>query len=116
VVIGDGAFQMTGIEISTAIRNHMNAIVIVLNNSGFGTERPMIDGEFNSVASWNFHILPKVFNGGQGFLIKTESELVEAYKKAKCYNGVSILEVILDPSDISPQLQKLCAHFLTKNR
>ena len=116
VVIGDGAFQMTGIEISTAIRNHMNAIVIVLNNSGFGTERPMIDGEFNDVASWNFHMLPKVFNGGQGFLIKTERELVEAYKKAKCYNGVSILEVILDPSDISPQLQKLCTHFLTKVR
>jgi TPP-dependent 2-oxoacid decarboxylase len=116
VVIGDGAFQMTGIEISTVIRNHMNAMVIVLNNSGFGTERPMINGEFNDVASWNFHMLPKVFNGGQGFLIKTERELVEAYKKAKCYNGVSILEVVLDPSDISPQLQKLCAHLLTKNR
>jgi TPP-dependent 2-oxoacid decarboxylase len=105
---------MTGIEISTAIRNHMKAIVIVLNNYGFGTERPMIDGEFNDVAMWNFHKLPEVFNGGQGFLIKTERELVNAYEKAMCYNGVSILEVILGPNDISPQLHKLCMHFLSK--
>ncbi|PVX24641.1 MAG: hypothetical protein CW691_07000 [Candidatus Bathyarchaeum sp.] len=54
VVVGDGGFQMTGVEISTAIRNHMNPIVIVLNNSGFGTERPMMDGAFNDVASGIF--------------------------------------------------------------
>lgn len=107
---------MTGMEISTAIRNQMNAIVIVLNNSGFGTERPMIDGAFNDVASWSFHKLPGVFNGGKGFLIKTEIELVEAYEKAKAFNGVSILEVILDPNDISPQLQKLCSHMLEKSK
>jgi TPP-dependent 2-oxoacid decarboxylase len=116
VVVGDGGFQMTGMEISTAIRNQMNAIVIVLNNSGFGTERPMIDGAFNDVASWSFHKLPGVFNGGKGFLIKTEIELVEAYEKAKAFNGVSILEVILDPNDISPQLQKLCSHMLEKSK
>jgi len=114
VVVGDGAFQMTGNELSTVIRNHMNAVVIVLNNSGFGTERPMIDGEFNDVASWNYHKLPLIFNGGQGVLVKTERELVEAYEKTKCYAGVSILEVVLDQSDISPQLRRLCAHFLSK--
>lgn len=114
VVVGDGAFQMTGNELSTAMRNNMKAVVIVLNNSGFGTERPMIDGAFNDVANWNFHKLPLVFNGGQGFLIRTERELVEAFAKAKCYAGVSILEVLLDPNDISPQLHRLCTHFLAK--
>ena len=58
----------------------------------------MIDGVFNDVASWNFHEFPRVFNCGQGFLIKTEKELVEAYEKAKAFRGVSILEVILEPT------------------
>ena len=107
---------MTGIEISTALRNHMNPIVIVLNNNGFGTERPMMDGAFNDVASWNFHELPRVFNGGQGFLIKTERELVEANEIAKSSSEPSILEVILDKNDISPQLQKLCRHLLAKSK
>lgn len=50
VLVGDGAFQMTGMEVSTAARYKMDPIVIVLNNGGFGTERPMIDGAFNDVA------------------------------------------------------------------
>jgi len=76
----------------------------------------MMDGDFNDVASWNFHELPKVFNSCQGFLIRTERELVKAYKKAKGSSEVSILEVILEPTDISPQLQKLCSHMLGKKQ
>ena len=38
VVVGDGAFQMTGMEISSAVRYKLNPIVIVLNNGGYGTE------------------------------------------------------------------------------
>ncbi len=60
VLSGDGAFQMTGMEISTAGRYHMNPIVMVLNNSGFGTERPMIDGVFNDVAVWQYHRIPEM--------------------------------------------------------
>ena len=37
ILSGEGAFQMTGMEVSTACRYQMNPIVIVLNNSGFGT-------------------------------------------------------------------------------
>jgi TPP-dependent 2-oxoacid decarboxylase len=44
VIVGDGAFQMTGMEISTISRFSLNPIIIVLNNRGYGTERPMLDG------------------------------------------------------------------------
>jgi indolepyruvate decarboxylase len=47
VLVGDGAFQMTGMEVATAARYHLNPIIIVLNNLGYGTERPMLDGSFN---------------------------------------------------------------------
>ncbi len=43
VLVGDGAFQMTGMELSTAVRFGLRPIVIVLNNSGYGTERQMQD-------------------------------------------------------------------------
>src|SRR5206468_1687574 len=35
VLVGDGAFQMTGMELSTAVRHKFNPIVIVLNNRGY---------------------------------------------------------------------------------
>jgi len=47
VLVGDGAFQMTGLELATVARYGLNPIVIVLNNSGYGTERQMQDGPYN---------------------------------------------------------------------
>ncbi len=42
VIVGDGAFQMTGIELSTIARYGLHPIVIILNNDGYSTERPCI--------------------------------------------------------------------------
>ncbi|NLV25643.1 MAG: alpha-keto acid decarboxylase family protein [Methanomicrobiales archaeon] len=111
VLSGDGAFQMTGMEVSTACRYHMNPIVIVLNNSGYGTERPMIDGSFNDVAGWKYHKIPEITGCGKGYLIRTEQEFVDALKEAYTSKELAILDVILDPDDISPQLRRLCQKF-----
>ncbi len=111
VLSGDGAFQMTGMEVSTACRYHMNPIVIVLNNSGFGTERPMIDGSFNDVAGWKYHKIPEITGCGKGYLIRTEQEFVDVLKEAYASKELAILDVILDPDDISPQLRRLCQKF-----
>src|SRR2546423_6901822 len=51
VLVGDGAFQMTGMELATAVRYRLNPIVIVFNNAGYGTERPMQDGPYHDVAT-----------------------------------------------------------------
>jgi indolepyruvate decarboxylase len=48
VIAGDGAFQMTGSELSSLVRWKMPTIVIVLNNGGYGTERFLHPGEFDS--------------------------------------------------------------------
>jgi indolepyruvate decarboxylase len=111
VLTGDGAFQMTGMEVSTAGRYQMNPIVIILNNSGFGTERPMIDGSFNDVAPWKYHQIPDMIGCGKGYLIRTDHELAYALKEAYASKELSILEVLLDQNDISPQLRRLCQKF-----
>jgi indolepyruvate decarboxylase len=38
-LVGDGAFQMTATELSTAIRDNLPITYIVLNNGGYGIER-----------------------------------------------------------------------------
>ncbi|MDT8357608.1 MAG: thiamine pyrophosphate-binding protein [Methanomicrobiaceae archaeon] len=108
VVVGDGAFQMTGMEISTAARYGQNPIVVVLNNSGFGTERPMIDGPFNDVAPWQYHRIPEITGRGKGCLAKTEKEFFDALAGARASGETAIIEAILDPLEISPQLQRMC--------
>jgi len=108
VLVGDGAFQMTGMELSTAVRLKFNPIVIVLNNKGYTTERFIQEGPFNDLQEWRFHELPVVLGGGVGMEVRTEGDLERALETAVAQRDtVSIVNVHLDPGDMSPALQRL---------
>ena len=108
VIVGDGAFQMTGMEISSAVRYKLNPIVIVLNNGGYGTERRLLDGPFNDLQPWQYRSIPEIVGGGRGFVIDTEDEFDKALEAANQYlDGFCILDVRLDPNDGSAALQRL---------
>jgi TPP-dependent 2-oxoacid decarboxylase len=108
VVVGDGAFQMTGMELSTAVRYELNPVVVVLNNRGYGTERHMQDGPYNDVLPWNYSRIPEVLGAGRGFIVETEEQLDQALFAAERHaDGFCLLDVRLDPADRSPALQRL---------
>jgi indolepyruvate decarboxylase len=108
VIVGDGAFQMTGMEISTAVRYHLNPIIIVLNNGGYGTERRLLDGPFNDLQRWQYKAIPEIVGGGKGFLINTEDEFDSALTAAfQHLEAFCLLDVRLDPNDGSDALQRL---------
>ena len=108
VLVGDGAFQMTGMELSTIVRYGLNPIVIVLNNGGYGTERPMLDGAFNDVLLWEYSRIPEVLGAGKGFDIRTEDELEVALEESQAFpESFCIFDVHLDPKDTSPALRRL---------
>ncbi|MFB3891639.1 MAG: alpha-keto acid decarboxylase family protein [Phycisphaerae bacterium] len=108
VLVGDGAFQMTGMELSTAVRFGLTPIVIVLNNRGYGTERQIKDGPFNDINLWDFAAVPKVVGGGRGFAVRTMDDLRSALAAVKDVRDTfSILDVELGQYDISPALQRL---------
>jgi TPP-dependent 2-oxoacid decarboxylase len=108
VLVGDGAFQMTGMELSTAARYELSPIIIILNNSGYGTERPMLDGCFNDVKSWEYSCLPDILKSGRGFNIKTEDQLEEALQLSRQYTkDICILDVQIDSDDKSLALERM---------
>ena len=110
VLLGDGAFQMTGMELSTIVRHGLNPIVIVLDNKGYGTERQLHPGlhKFNDIQPWHYHRLPEIFGGGRGYEIRTEGEFDAALRSALADSGqMSLLHVHLDVNDRSPTLERL---------
>lgn len=108
VLVGDGAFQMTGMELSTIARFGQNPIVVVFNNEGYGTERPMLDGTFNDIHPWRHSRIPGVLNKGVGFDVHTEDELQEALATAiKDTKNFYILDVHLDKADRSEAHKRL---------
>ncbi len=115
VLVGDGAFQMTGMELSTAVRYDLNPVVVVLNNRGYGTERHMQDGPYNDVLPWNYSRIPEVLGAGRGFVIETEEQLDQALFAAERHQeSFCLLDVRLDPLDRSPALQRLAQRLAKK--
>ena len=78
VIVGDGAFQMTGMELSTIARHGLNPIVVVLNNHGYTTERFLLEGPFNDIQDWAYHKIPEVVGAGLGLEVRTVGELDSA--------------------------------------
>jgi indolepyruvate decarboxylase len=114
VIAGDGAFQMTGQEMSTLIRYGHAPIIIVLDNHGYGTERFLQEGkwEYNEIASWNYSKLPDVYGGGKGHFVETEGAFDKALEEA--WSDPSQLHLIhakLVENDASQTLLRL-AHRL----
>ena len=108
VIVGDGAFQMTGMELSTIARHRLNPIVVVVNNHGYTTERFLLEGKFNDLQDWAYHKVPEVVGAGLGIEVRTVGELETALRAAlDNLAGFSLLNVHLDPYDRSPALERL---------
>ncbi len=109
VIVGDGAFQMTGMEFSTIIKRNLNPLVFVLNNKGYETERHLgYDGEINDVQMWQYHLIPKVVGGGDGYLVETETELDQAVSSALGNKkSASLINVVVDKMNPTPALRRM---------
>ena len=110
VIAGDGAFQMTGQEMSTLIREGYSPIIIVLDNHGYGTERFLQEGtwKYNEIAVWNYSKLPEVYGGGKGHIVRNEAEFDAALSEA--WDDRSQLHLIhakLVENDASKTLRRL---------
>ena len=104
VLVGDGAFQMTGTEISTAVRLGLNPIILVLNNDGYGTMRKIHDGKFNVITQWNYHKICELVGGGEAIVVTTKGELDDAIRGAQDSGKLTVIEIKIPRDDISPQL------------
>lgn len=111
ILVGDGAFQMTGTELSTIARLGLNPIVVVFNNRGYSTERFILDGPFNDISSWRFERLGELFGPLAGFEASSEEEFEVALTQALTVQvGPSIINVHLEPDDPSPGMRRLAEH------
>lgn len=107
VLVGDGAFQMTGNELSTIIRQGRHCIIILLDNQGYGTERVLHPGAYNDIHPWQYHKLPEVYNGGHGYDVHTEAEFDAALTKAWTAPGLHLIQAHLAEDDHSFALHRL---------
>jgi len=107
VLVGDGAFQMTGNELSTAVRLKLRPIVLVLNNDGYGTMRKIRDGRFNIISRWDYGRICDLVGGGSASVARTKGELDGVIRRAMGSNEVCVIDVRVPRDDMSPQLKTM---------
>ena len=102
VLCGDGAFQMTGPEISHAPKFGANPIVLVINNGGWGIFRPIVEQrDLLEIPPWPYANLARDW-GGAGFEAHTPEELRTALELAHQDEKFSIIDVRVERDDLSP--------------
>jgi len=106
-IVGDGAFQMTGMELSTAAKYGMAPIVLILNNDGYGTQRHIIDGQFNVITMWDYTKITDVIQSGFSVKVKTKKQLDDALLQALAANEIAVIEVVIPRDDCSSHLRKM---------
>jgi indolepyruvate decarboxylase len=114
-LVGDGAFQMTGMELSTIVKRGLPVTVIVLDNKGYGTERLLLEGSFNDINPWQYQLLPQVLGGGTGWEVRTEGDFDVAITRALAdTTGMNIIRVHIGLDDRSTTLDRLAAGLAKK--
>jgi indolepyruvate decarboxylase len=102
VLTGDGAFQMTGPEISHAPRLGLAPVVVLVNNGGWQIFRPVSPRkDLLDVPSWPYADLAQAW-GGVGFRAGTRAELREALRAAHELREFALIECRVPPDDLSP--------------
>ena len=112
ILVGDGAFQMTGWELGNCRRYGLDPIVVLFNNASWEMLRAFQpESKFNDLSDWNFAaIAPSL--GGHGERVSTRAELAGALERAVTRRGqFSIVEVMMPRGAISDTLSRFVSGF-----
>jgi indolepyruvate decarboxylase len=107
ILVGDGAFQMTGWELGNARRLGCDPIVLVFNNASWEMLRTFEPtAHFNDLGRWDFASMAAGM-GGDGHAVGTRAELTAALARAHATRGrFQLLDIRLEPGTLSPTLAR----------
>jgi indolepyruvate decarboxylase len=110
ILVGDGAFQMTGWELGNCRRYGWDPIVLLFNNASWEMLRTFQpESGFNDLGHWGFAEMAAGM-GGDGVRVGTRAELKAALDKALATRGrFQLIEVTIPRGVLSSTLQRFVA-------
>jgi indolepyruvate decarboxylase len=110
ILVGDGAFQMTGWELGNCKRYGWDPIVLVFNNASWEMLRTFQpESNFNDLGHWGFAEMASGM-GGDGVRVGTRAELKAALDKAMTTRGkFQLIEITIPKGVLSNTLARFVA-------
>ncbi len=112
ILVGDGAFQMTGFELGNCRRYGLDPIVVLFNNASWEMLRAFQpESQFNNLSDWHFADMAGPL-GGHGVRVTSRGALADALADAVKRRGMfSLIEVMLPRGAISDTLARFVQGF-----
>ncbi|MCX7240055.1 MAG: indolepyruvate/phenylpyruvate decarboxylase [Burkholderiales bacterium] len=110
ILVGDGAFQMTGMELGNCKRYGWDPIVLLFNNASWEMLRTFQpESAFNDLGHWGYAEMAAGM-GGDGVRVGTRAELAAALERAMATRGrFQLIEITIPRGVLSPTLQRFVA-------
>ncbi|HET7203204.1 MAG TPA: indolepyruvate/phenylpyruvate decarboxylase [Steroidobacteraceae bacterium] len=110
VLVGDGAFQMTGWELGNCRRYGWDPIVVVFNNRSWEMLRLFQPGStLYELDDWDFAGCAAPL-GGDGVRVHTRAELATALERAIATRGrFQLIDAVIPRGSVSPALARFVA-------
>jgi indolepyruvate decarboxylase len=110
ILVGDGAFQMTGWELGNCRRYGWDPIVLLFNNASWEMLRTFQpESRFNDLDDWNFASMAAGL-GGDGVRVRTRREMKAALDRAVAARGrFQLIEVMIPRGVLSNTLRRFVA-------
>ena len=109
LITGEGAHQISAMEIGNMLRHGVKPIVIIVNNGGYSTERLLSgekDNKFNDTIKMNYARFARVFEGDVWATQALSAEdFDKALKVTQIMKKMCYIEVCIDKMDV-PALAK----------
>ena len=110
ILVGDGAFQMTGWELGNCRRYGWDPIVLLFNNASWEMLRTFQpESSFNDLGHWGYAEMAAGM-GGDGLRVTTRAELQAALEKAVNTRGrFQLIDIAIPRGVLSNTLQRFVA-------
>ena len=110
ILVGDGAFQMTGWELGNCRRYGWDPIVLLFNNASWEMLRTFQpESSFNDLDRWGFAEMAAGM-GGDGIRVSTRAELKAALDRAMTTRGrFQLIDISIERGVLSDTLSRFVA-------
>ena len=106
---GDGDFQMNGTELGTALQSGLNPVILIINNSSYGTIRMHQERHYPTRVSGTEIVNPDYMAiaaayGFHGERVTRTDEFTAAWERACAAPSGAIVEIVTATEAISPRM------------
>jgi acetolactate synthase-1/2/3 large subunit len=110
VLAGDGCFVMSSQDFATAVRYGLKIVILVINNSCYGSIRMHQERHFpgrpsgTDLVNPDFAMLARSY-GAFGEVVTRDADFAAAFQRALDAKGPALLELRVDPNRLTPEMR-----------